>query len=155
MRRIWLALLALALTGCSYLEMTFAAPISGWSANVEGVAIDYRVAEGPQGGTAWWDGRRCRVTLHKDLFVAKELYVHIAAHEVGHCMDGAKLSWSSNGVANEGCKFGDHYCTSREGYAEFYARTYIEACGYSTSPLGLWPADSIECELPDPRMVGP
>jgi hypothetical protein len=147
------ALLCLLLTSCTWSRMMTAPAIESWRAEVMGLRVEYKLVEsvnGHRGAASWWAGT-CTIALAYHLSGTELVWV--AAHEIGHCVDGAYLNWSHNGWTNEGCWYHEMYCPPREGYAEGYAEAYVEACGWARSPLGLLPGDGIECELPSPWSV--
>ena len=152
-RELTAALLCLLLTGCEWSRMLTAPALASWRADVMGMRVEYKLAEsvnGHLGAASWWAGT-CTIALASHLEDWAQVW--IAAHELGHCIDGAYLGWSHNGWTDEGCWYGKYHCNPLEGYAEGYAEAYIAACGYARSPLGLVPGDGVECELPDPRSV--
>lgn len=156
MRRL-LPLLAL-LTSCS----AFHAPApSEWTSTVHGMAITWRLVTpgsiaGPPGhqyagyATSSPLERACRVELDAGVLVrAPELVPHLAAHEVGHCMQGRFLL---PGLPRP--DLGPYYASGMEGWAETYALAYLAACGPSLAPLGWADPRPADCEHPpDPRTV--
>ena len=156
-RAVAFLILVTTLCGCGAVEMMLAPAIAQWETEVYGMRVVYRtVADGQWAGVATWLFGTCTIVLNANL--STEQLVHVAAHELAHCLDGAYLNWSHNGFADEGCNFewsNGYHCTPREGFAEAYAETYLKKCGYARGPLGLRPDDGIECELPDPRDVKP
>ena len=153
--RVVVALLALALTGCDVV-MYLSPAIESWEAEVMGIPVVYKLVRGNDvyGGVMTWTGGVCRIAL--DVRLEGDEQVMVAAHEIGHCIDGAHLGWSSNGWGNAGCfHFGKHYCDPKEGFAQAWAHAYVLACGHARSPLGLRPGDGVECGLPDPRSIDP
>jgi hypothetical protein len=150
---VLLACVALLLGGCGYLGMYSGQAIEEWSAEVAGMPVHYRLVTGSLDGSAAYVLGHCTIALNVDL--PRDLLTFVAAHEIGHCLDGAQLGWSSNGWRDEGCIYGSYYCSSREGFAQGYAYAYLEACFFARSPLGLLPADERDCVLPDPSSVTP
>lgn len=150
-----LLLLALLLTGCNtYLGDMLVPAEQEWTAEAAGFPVDYRLARIHNFGVAGWAMGRCTIVLQAGL--GESHLIAVAAHELGHCIDGAYLGWSSNNFGSAGCAYGGHYCKPSEGFAEAYAQVYLEKCGYNPRPLGLrstephWP-----CELPDWHEVTP
>lgn len=80
--------------------------------------------------------------------------VNLVAHEVGHCLDLRRLGLSSGGFRDEGKRWGAYYANPSEGFAEAYARTYIDRCGLDLDSLG-WMNRRGTCALPDPKTVTP
>lgn len=148
-------LLVLLLTGCSYTGLFLQQALYSWDAEVMGLNVHYRVVPdgNPHFGVAMLIGRNCTIVLTETAM--EKMPVRVAAHEIGHCLDGAYLGWGHNGFGDAGCRWGAYYCSAKEGYAEGWARTYLAACGLARSPLRLMPGDGVECELPDPRAVTP
>lgn len=149
------ALLALLLTGCSWAGLMMGPATDSWRSEVMGLQVVYKIVpkRTDMAGAASWFAGICTIAIANT--VEGDHLAWVAAHELAHCIDGAYLGWSSNGFRNEGCVFGRHFCAPHEGYAEAWARRYMDTCGFARSPLGLLPEDWIECELPDPRSVTP
>jgi|GEM_PF-4788085 len=101
-------------------------------------------------------GSACVVQLDQEYFAraTKWQQVNLVAHEVGHCLDLRKLSLSHGGFTNEGLRWGEYYGTPSEGFAEAYARAYIQKCGLDLDSLG-WMNARGTCTPPDPRSVTP
>lgn len=162
-RRRVLALLLLSaslvllvlLNGCGYLGMFSGPAIEEWDSIVEGMPVHYRIVQKQNDnvGAAVILLGRCTIAI--DVRLSHDERIKTAAHELGHCIDGLKLNWSSNGWRNEGCYWGEHYCPPKEGFAEGFSNAYLLKCKWATSPLGLQPGDGIECKLPDPKSIVP
>ena len=98
-------------------------------------------------------GQGCVIMLDRTYFLngTDRQRALLLAHEFGHCLDGSKLLYSHNRFGDAGKMYGQYYASASEGFAEAYARAYIEKCGLNLAPLGWGQGET--CELPDPRGV--
>jgi hypothetical protein len=133
-----------------------------WTAMLRGYEIAFEIRDVPSlgynghEGLALAEGRgnSCSITLSTTATQRPDLAA-ILAHEVGHCLDHLELGWDHNGFAAQGQVYGEPFASPAEGYAETYARVYLESCGFKMQPLGWkFKADGA-CILPAPRDVTP
>lgn len=98
-------------------------------------------------------GQGCVIMLDKTYFLngTDRQKVLLLAHEFGHCLDGSRLLYSHNRFGDAGKIYGQYYAPASEGFAEAYARAYLEKCGTNLAPLGWGKGE--KCELPDPKQV--
>ncbi len=126
--------------------------------NVGGIPITYKLKVlNKYAGYANFKVSYCQITLDPTDLTSERNATVIIAHEYAHCVDLFKLKFSHNGFRNEGAIYGNYFARAQEGYAETYARMYIQKCGYTTSwfsppeQFNFGPA----CDGPDPRTVTP
>lgn len=161
-RNLLLVLLLLLplLPSCAYLHDITTPSLTQWDATVRGQAVTYHVIDAVNRADAMVLMGRCNVYVDRPLYEdfiagAGKGIIPVAAHELGHCLDGLELRWSSNGFRDEGCALGPYFCTPREGFAQTYMFTFIDACGWDAPSLGLTPGVPGSCELPDPQDATP
>ncbi|NJK45272.1 MAG: hypothetical protein HC933_14250 [Pleurocapsa sp. SU_196_0] len=128
-----------------------------WTARVRGHTIQYEIRATPTVGDnglalAEGFGSNCKITMTATATNRQDVAA-ILAHEVGHCLDHLELGWSHNGFKDEGKVYAPFFANPAEGYAETYARVYIETCGQLLQPLGWKFRHDGDCSLPDPKTV--
>ncbi|MFC4639511.1 hypothetical protein [Deinococcus hohokamensis] len=135
----------------------------GWQTTLRGTRVSVRLVDAREFGYCSDRlvgctvpvGRDCLVLLDRQYFLngTPRQKTLLLAHEVGHCLDGSHLAYSHGGFGDAGKIYGPYYAAPVEGFAEGYARAYLDACGTNLAPLG-WGVGE-KCPLPDPRQVRP
>ena len=124
--------------------------------DVGGIPITYKLeVMNKYAGYANFKGSYCQITLDPTDITSERNATVIIAHEYAHCVDWFKLKFSHNGFRNEGAIYGEYFARAQEGFAETYARMYIQKCGHSTAWFSP-PAEytfGTPCEGPDPSTV--
>ena len=124
-----------------------ALPAESWSAQVDGLRLRYHLVSLRGFSSLGYfvfakETRTCHIYVDRWLarHASREAHLAVVFHEVGHCADATKLSFSHNAFALEGCAYGAHYCVPAEGYAEAWRYAYTARCGLDAVTVGYEPA---------------
>lgn len=119
-------------------------PGKTWSARVNGLRLRYHLVslEGLSSlGYFVFSKGTCHIYIDTWLasHASRAEHLSVVFHEVGHCVDAAKLRSTHNAFERDGCVYGTYYCAPAEGYAEAWRYAYMTRCGLNTSAIGYDP----------------
>jgi hypothetical protein len=140
-----------------------------WTAKIYEVPMLFQIVIPEELDKPWADGQatrrlneKCKVFVDaRVLTKGMEYFAYLLAHEAGHCLEirgeGIGKRWysTSEGASRAGCRFGDYFCDPTEGFAETWARLYIQRCGFNLATFG-WPSKEKSCRYtPAPGAATP
>ena len=108
-----------------------------WSMSVMGVSMDVYIVPdlAEYRGLARMNSNSCTIRIASKATNLIPVYVSVLSHEIYHCLDYFTLDYDHNGFKDEGCQYGNHYCSPTEGYAKFGAEIYMNECGLDYDSL--------------------